>query len=118
MESGAIKAGVQASAASYRSFADATRAVLDLLEQQMPDVAVFLPPLARVPEPHPIVDPPNGGACGRRSTLALPLSESYCVHMADNRAPRLSNDVANDPVYGRVAAQTRFGAGSYLGMPL
>jgi diguanylate cyclase (GGDEF)-like protein len=118
MESGAIKAGVQASAASYKSFADATRAVLDLLEQQIPGAAVFLAHLDRSHEIHRIVDARNGTEFGLRSNLALPLSESYCVHMADNRAPRLCNDVAAHPVYGRVAAQGRFGAGSYLGMPL
>src|SRR3954447_13704263 len=118
MESGAIKAGVQASATSYRSFADATRSVLDLLEQQLPGVAVFLAHLDRSHDVHRIVDTRNGGEFGLRSNLALPLSESYCVHMSDDRGPRCCNDVAAHPLYGRVAAQTRFGAGSYLGMPL
>src|SRR3954471_10265867 len=118
MESGAIKAGVQASATSYRSFADATRSVLDLLEKQLPDVAVFLAHLDRSHDVHRIVDTRNGGEFGLRSNLALPLSESYCVPMADARGPRPCNDVAAHPLYGRVAAQTRFGAGSYLGMPL
>jgi diguanylate cyclase (GGDEF)-like protein len=118
MESGAMRAAAKASAASYRSFADATRSVLDLLEQQVPDVAVFLAHLDRSHEIHRIVDTRNGGEFGLRSNLALPLSDSYCVHMADDRAPRRCNDVPNDPVYGRVAAQARFGAGAYLGMPL
>src|SRR4051794_4079396 len=118
MESGAIKAGVQASAAQYRSFADATRAVLNLLEQQIPDAAVFLAHLDRSHDVHRIVDTRNGGEFGLRSNLALPLSESYDVHMSDDRAPRLCNDVPEHPVYGRVAAQARFAAGAYLGVPL
>jgi diguanylate cyclase (GGDEF)-like protein len=118
MESGAISAAAAASAASYRSFADATRSVLDLLEQQMPGVAVFLAHIDRGHDIHRIVDTRNGGEFGLRSNLALPLSESYDVHMSDDRAPRLCNDVAEHPVYGRVAAQTRFAAGAYLGMPL
>ena len=118
MESGAIKAGVAASTTSYRSFADATRSVLDLLSQQLPDVAVFLAHLDRSHDIHRIVDTRNGGEFGLRSNLAQPLSDSFCVHMADDRAPRRCNDVPGDPVYGRVAAQTRFGAGSFLGMPL
>ena len=64
---------LQASAASYRSFADATRAVLDLLEQQIPDVAVFLAHLDRSHEIHRIVDARNGAEFGLRSNLALPL---------------------------------------------
>jgi diguanylate cyclase (GGDEF)-like protein len=118
VESGAMNAAAKASAASYRSFADATRSVLDLLEQQMPGVAVFLAHLDRAHEIHRIVDTRNGGEFGLRSNLALPLSDSFCVHMADERAPRLCNDVPGHPVYGRVAAQARFGAGAYLGMPL
>ncbi|MEA2170446.1 MAG: hypothetical protein QOF76_3746 [Solirubrobacteraceae bacterium] len=104
--------------ASYRSFADATRAVLDLLETQVPGAAVFLAHLDRGHEIHRIVDTRNGGEFGLRSNLALPLSDSFCVHMADDRAPRLCNDVAAHPIYGRVAAQSRFGAGAYLGTPL
>src|ERR671921_42092 len=118
MDVGAINAAAAASAASYRSFADATRSVLDLLEQQMPGVAVFLAHIDRSHDIHRIVDTRNGGEFGLRSNLALPLSESYDVHMSDDRAPRLCNDVPGDPVYGRVVAQARFGAGAYLGVPL
>src|SRR4051794_27651498 len=70
MESGAIKAGVAASTTSYRSFADATRSVLDLLTQQLPDVAVFLAHLDRSHDIHRIVDTRNGGEFGLRSNLA------------------------------------------------
>jgi diguanylate cyclase (GGDEF)-like protein len=82
------------------------------------DVSVFLAHLDRSHEIHRIVDTRNGGEFGLRSNLALPLSDSYCVHMADDRAPRCCNDIPAHPVYGSVAAQARFGAGAYLGMPL
>src|SRR3954452_9317406 len=118
MESGAIKAGMQASAASYRSFADATRSVLDLLEQQMPGVAVFLAHIDRANDVHRIVDARNGGEFGLRSNLALPLSEAFCLPMVDDRGPRRCNDVPSHPVYGRAGAQVRFGAGAYLGTPI
>src|SRR5919107_3399691 len=118
MESGALKAGAAASAASYRSFAEATRSVLDLLAQQLPDTAVFLAHLDRGHDIHRIVDTRNGGEFGLRSNLALPLADSFDVHMADERGPRLCNDVGAHPVYGRVADHGRFGAGSYLGTPL
>src|SRR3954451_2069077 len=111
MESGAIKAAAVASATPYRSFADATRAVLDLLERQLPGVAVFLAHLDRGHDIHRIVDTRNGGEVGLRSNLALPLSDSYCLHMASDQAPRRCNDVPAHTVYGRVPAQARFGAG-------
>jgi diguanylate cyclase (GGDEF)-like protein len=118
MESGAIQAAANLSSTQYRSFADATRSVLDLLHAQVPQVAVFLAHLDRGHDIHRIVDTRNGGEFGLRSNLALPLSDSFDVHMADDRAPRMCNDVGAHPVYGRVADQGRFGAGSYLGMPL
>ncbi len=118
MESGAIQAAADLSASQFRSFADATRSVLDLLATQMPGAAVYLSHLDRTHDVHRIVDTRNGGEFGLRSNLALPLADSFDVHMADDRAPRLSNDVASDPVFGRVAAQGCFDAGSYLGMPL
>jgi diguanylate cyclase (GGDEF)-like protein len=113
MDAAAIKAAAAASS-SYRSFADATRSVLDLLERLMPGCALYLAHLDRARSVHRIVDTRAGAAFGLRSNLATPLPESYDIAMADERAPRLCNDVGADPVYARRGG----GAGSYLGVPL
>ena len=113
-----MRAAADLSSSQYRSFADATRAVLDLLAAQLPEAAIYLAHLDRGHEIHRIVDTRNGGEFGLRSNLAQPLADSFDAHMADDRAPRVANDVPNHPVYGRVAAQGRFEAHSYLGMPL
>ena len=42
MDASAIKAAAAATSATYRSFADATRSVLDLLERAMPDAVLYL----------------------------------------------------------------------------
>ena len=118
MDVGAIQAAAAASAASYRSFADATRSVLDLLERLMPGCALYLSHLDRAHSVHRIVDTRAGSALGLRSNLATPLGESYDIAMAEERAPRLCNDVSADPVYAGVGMQRRAGAGSYLGVPL
>ena len=118
MDAGAIKAAAAASAASYRSFADATRSVLDLLERLLPGCTLCLAHLDRTHAVHRIVDTRAGYALGLRSNLATPLAESYDLAMADERAPRLCNDVAAEPVYAELAVQRRVGAGSYLGVPL
>jgi diguanylate cyclase (GGDEF)-like protein len=118
METGAIKAAAAASAASYRSFADATRSVLDLLERLMPGTALYLAHLDRTHAVHRIVDSRSGAPFGLRSNLATPLSESYDLAMAEERAPRLCNDVGADAVYAGVGMQRRAPAGSYLGVPL
>ena len=78
----------------YRSFADATRAVLDLLERHMPGRdALPRPPRPR-PDIHRIVDTRNGGEFGLRSNLALPLATPSTRTWPTTAAPRLCNDVA------------------------
>jgi diguanylate cyclase (GGDEF)-like protein len=118
MDVGAINAAAAASSASYRSFADATRSVLDLLERLLPGCALYLSHLDRAHSVHRIVDTRAGSALGLRSNLATPLFESYDMAMAEERAPRLCNDVGGDPVYAELGMQRRAGAGSYLGVPL
>jgi diguanylate cyclase (GGDEF)-like protein len=118
VDTSAIKAAAAASSATYRSFADATRAVLDLLEHHMPDATLYLAHLDRGQFTHRIVDARGGVALGLRSNLAIPLGDAFCSHMAEDRGPRLCNDVPAHDVYGTLAMQERVQAGSYLGVPL
>src|SRR5829696_5532732 len=118
MDVGAINAAAAASAASYRSFADATRSVLDLLERLMPGTALYLAHLDRTHAVHRVVDARGGGSLGLRSNLATPLADSYDVAMAEDRGPRVCNDLGGHAVYGEVGMQRRAPAGSYLGVPL
>lgn len=118
VDTSAIKAAAAASSASYRSFADATRSVLDLLEHHMPSAVLYLAHLDRGQFTHRIVDARGGAALGLRSNLSIPLGDAFCAHMAEDRAPRLCNDVPGDAVYGTLPMQQRVAAGSYLGVPL
>jgi diguanylate cyclase (GGDEF)-like protein len=118
VDASAIQAAAAASSATYRSFADATRAVLDLLQHHMPTSVLYLAHLDRGQFIHRIVDARGGGALGLRSNLAIPLGDAYCSHMAEDRGPRLCNDVPGHPVYGALTMQERVAAGSYLGVPL
>ena len=93
MDAGAIKAAAAASSASYRSFADATRSVLDLLERLMPGCALYLAHLDRTHAVHRIVDTRGGADLGLRSNLATPIDESFDVAMTDGRGPRIANDL-------------------------
>src|SRR5919201_5664725 len=99
MDSSAIQAAAAATSATYRSFADATRTVLDLLERHMPDAVLYLAHLDRGQFIHRIVDARKGTGLGLRSNLAIPLGDAFCSHMAEDRAPRLCNDVPRDEVY-------------------
>jgi diguanylate cyclase (GGDEF)-like protein len=118
MDASAIRAAAAASSATYRSFADATRSVLDLLEHHMPTAVLYLAHLDRGQFIHRIVDARNGAPIGLRSNLAIPLGDAFCSHMAEDRGPRLCNDIPGNAVYAALPMQRRVIAGSYLGVPL
>src|SRR3954453_2693583 len=118
VESGAIKAVTGASKGAYQSFADATRSVLDLLVRLIPDTTLYLAHLDRQHGVHRIVDVRAGGEVGLHSNQASGLHESYDLVMAEDRGPRMCNDLAAHSVYGAVEMQRRLGAGAYLGVPL
>ena len=118
MDASAIQAAAAATTTTYRSFADATRAVLDLLERHLPDAVLYLAHLDHGEFMHRIVDVRNGAGLGLRSNLATPLSDSFCSYMADERGPRLCNEIARHPVYASLPMQERVAARAYLGVPL
>src|SRR4051795_4156726 len=97
VDASAIKAAAAATATTYRSFADATRSVLDLLERHMPDAVLFLAHLDRGQFIHRIVDTRNGGGIGLRSNLAIPLGDAFCSPRSEECAPRVGNGVAPPP---------------------
>jgi diguanylate cyclase (GGDEF)-like protein len=115
---GSIKAVQETSATSYRSFADAARSVLDLLERLLPGTTVFLAHLDRTHNVHRIVDARSSARFALTSNQASVLSESFCHHMAAAGAPRLCNDVPAHEVYGALGMQGTLRAGSYVGVPL
>ena len=78
----AIQAAAAATTTTYRSFADATRSVLDLLERHMPNSAVFLAHLDRGQFIHRIVDVRRGSEYGLRSNQSLPLGDDSAARKA------------------------------------
>jgi diguanylate cyclase (GGDEF)-like protein len=114
----AIEAAAAATSATYRSFADATRSVLDLLERHMPDSGLFMAHLDRSQFIHRIVDARGGAEFGLRSNQALPLGDAFCSHMAEDRGPRRCGDIGGEAAYRKLAMQQRVNAKSYLGVPL
>jgi diguanylate cyclase (GGDEF)-like protein len=118
MDVGAIQAASVATTSSYRSFADATRSVLDLLEAHLPDATLFLSHLDRSHNVHRIVDTRAGESFGLQANQGTPLRDSYCGRMAEDMGPRRCDDLASDPVYARLELQQQLGAVSYLGVPL
>src|SRR3954467_14216067 len=107
MDASAIQAAAAATTATYRSFADATRSVLDLLERHKPGCAVFMAHLDRGQFIHRIVDVRSGGDSTLRSIHARPLGDAFCSQLAEAGGPRLCADVGRDEVYSRLAMQQR-----------
>src|SRR3954453_16778175 len=118
MDVSAIQAAAAATTVTYRSFADATRSVLDLLERHKPGCAVYMAHLDSGQLIHRIVDVRGGGDFSLRSNQALPLGDAFCSHMADGRGPRLCGEIGRDEVYARLGMQQRVSARSYVGVPL
>jgi diguanylate cyclase (GGDEF)-like protein len=118
MDVSAIQAAAAATSATYRSFADATRSVLDLLERHMPESGLFMAHLDRGQFIHRIVDARGGAEYGLRSNQALPLGDAFCSHMAEDRGPRRTGDIGGEAAYRGLAMQQRVNARSYLGVPL
>jgi diguanylate cyclase (GGDEF)-like protein len=102
---------------AYRSFADATRAVLDLLGRHYRDATIFLAHLDRAQELHRVVDS-RGDAFSLRPNHTMPLAESWCAHMAEGVTPRRVNDLGSHRLLGELEFQRRLNPGSYLGVPL
>src|SRR4051812_36961433 len=118
MDTSAIHAAAAATSATYRSFADATRSVLDLLERHMPSAGLYLAHLDRGQFIHRIVDTRNGAGYGLRSNQAMPLGDAFDSHMAEDRAVRRCGNVERDPTYAGLAMQQRVTARSWMGVPL
>src|SRR3954451_22985872 len=118
MDTSAIQAAAAATSATYRSFADATRSVLDLLERHMPSAGLYLAHLDRGQFIHRIVDTRNGAGYGLRSNQAMPLGDAFDSHMAEDRAVRRCGNVERDPTYAGLAMQQRVTARSWMGVPL
>lgn len=118
VDSGAMHAATAASTASYQSFAEATGAVLDLLENYLVAATVFLAHVDRKQDLHRIVDVRAGSLFRLKPNQTMPLSDSLCLPMVEDRAPRLCNDVPSHPVYGVVPIQSRWLVESYVAVPL
>ena len=93
--------------------------MLDLLERHMPDATLFLAHLDRGQFIHRIVDCRNGDEFGLRSNLATPLGDAFCSHMAEDRAPRLCDELAQAAgLRPSPRCSSASSPPSYLGVPL
>ncbi len=118
MDPTVVSAASRLSGRSFEGFSEATQAVLEMLERQLPESAVFVAHLDHDQRLWRLVDARGAGSFAAAPVMTLPADESLCFHMVTDRAPRLCNDAAADPVYGRLAMRAHENIGSYLAIPL
>lgn len=113
-----VGAIAQLSARGFASFPEATRAVLAVLEQQLHGSAVIAGYFDEANDRYWIIDSAGDASFGLEAGVNVPLQESFCIHMAHERAPRLSNRVADEPIYREITARAGSDIRSYVGVPL
>ena len=118
MDARRIQAVTSLSSKAFEGFPDATKGVLEMLEGQLPGSAVFVGHLDHDQDRFWIVDARGDESFELESGTNLPLKESFCINMANGRAPLLSNAAGDDPVYGALSAQADLDIASYVGVPL
>src|SRR5689334_8713279 len=105
MKAGAVNAAAKLTASRFASFSEATRAVLEMLEQQLPGSAVFVGHFDDEQDRFRIIDARGDSSFELEPGASIDLSDSFCIRMAAGDAPNISNDAGADPVYGALPAQ-------------
>ena len=118
MNPAAINAVSQVSGRSFTSFSEATAHVLEMLEAQLPDSVVFVAHLNGEEGELTIIDARGDDSFGLEAGASSSLDESFCMRMASDQGPRLSNHVPAEPAYRDLPASKALDIGSYLGVPL
>ena len=103
---------------SFRSFSEATRAVLELLERQLPTSVVWVGHLDHECRTLRVVDARGVASIPITAGSEAPLETSLCHVMASGRGSALCTDATTDPVYSRLEIQQALDVGSFVGVPL
>jgi diguanylate cyclase (GGDEF)-like protein len=102
----------------FGSLGDAVRSALTLLEQQLPSGRVVFAELNYNTDEYRVLDARGEGIDALYVGVRLPLHESFCVHMANDRAPSLIGRAAKDPVYTQLELYKTWRVNSYVAAPV
>jgi diguanylate cyclase (GGDEF)-like protein len=103
---------------TFQSFSEAAGAVLELLERELPAGKLVLGELNYRDGEYRVIDTRGNSVEGFERGLKMALPQSFCAHMAEDRAPRFAADAAEDPVYGKLGLRECLSIRSYIGVPL
>ena len=118
MDGQAVNAAADLTARRFSSFSEATRAVLEMLEEQLPSGAVFVAHFDDSEDRWRVLDARGDSSFDLAPGASMDLNETLCIRMAGGRAPMLSGDVQADPSYGSLTVARDLDIGSYAGVPL
>jgi diguanylate cyclase (GGDEF)-like protein len=99
----------------FGSFSDASRAVLTFLEENLPAGRLALGELNYDNDEYRLLDVRGARGDAFTTGMRLPLQDSFCVHMCEDRAPALTGRASGDPVYGPLGLRTSLDIESYAG---
>lgn len=108
----------QVCAQSFASLGDAVRSVLDLLDRQLPSGRIVFGELNYNTDEYRVLDARGEGIDVLCAGARIPLRDSFCVHMAADKAPALVGRASKDKVYSKLALQTTSKVESYVAAPL
>jgi diguanylate cyclase (GGDEF)-like protein len=97
----------------FGSFSEAARAVLSLLERQLPAGRLALGEFNYDNDEYRLLDVRGGRGDALTTGVRLPLQGSFCLHMAEDRAPALTGEASSDPVYGPLTLRRSLAIESY-----
>jgi diguanylate cyclase (GGDEF)-like protein len=97
----------------FGSFSEASRAVLSFLECQLPAGRLVLGEFNYDNDEYRLHDVRGGRGEALTTGVRLPLQSSFCLHMAEDRAPALTGEASADPVYGPLDLRRSLAIESY-----
>jgi diguanylate cyclase (GGDEF)-like protein len=113
MSENLIAALGQLSTERFGSFSEASRAVLSFLEAQLPTGRLALGELNYDNDEYRLLDVRGARGDALTTGMRLPLHDSFCLHMSEDRAPALTGAASGDPVYGPLALRRSLAVESY-----
>ena len=102
----------------FATLSDAVRSVLTLLEDQLPAGRVIFGELNYNTDEYRVLDARGEELGALDGGSRLPLRESFCVHMANDKTPALVGRASDDPVYSELELQKVVQVESYVAAPV
>jgi diguanylate cyclase len=103
---------------TFQSFSSATSTILDALSEILPGATLVVAQLDHGEGEYRVIDSRTGDVTGFEPGLTLRIGDSFCGHMAEDTAPRLTDDAQLDPTYCCLPLTASLNLHSYAAAPM